>query len=157
METCEGNNIVVKSSPETKKLTKGRFFSRMLPNAQECRKNSFTEESFCFRATCLIKKYHNVIMSSNFPTYFCIFIYILICLIGNIVTGVIWFQHNNRPTEVQEKGQMRFDDLNNFTIHGFNGTLLQSNLDEEFYEHEISSLFDLIQNSTANKVSIKTI
>ena len=152
METCEENNTIMISSPETKAFPKNSSTSRKLPNTkQERRKNSFAEESFCFRAMCLIKKYHDGIMSSNFPTYFCIFIYILICLTGNIVTGVIWLQHHNSPTGVSHE----FDNLNNFTIDGFNETILQSIFDEEIQEHEISSLFELVQNSTENKVNNK--
>ena len=37
--------------------------------------------------------YHSII-SSKIPTYCCVLIYVGICLLGNVVTGMIWLKHH---------------------------------------------------------------
>ena len=40
-----------------------------------------------------LQPYYRSIMSSNILTYFCFAIYVAICLLGNVVTALIWLKH----------------------------------------------------------------
>ena len=41
-----------------------------------------------------LKVHYHSIISSKIPTYCCVLIYVGICLLGNVVTGMIWLKHH---------------------------------------------------------------
>ena len=51
------------------------------------------EESNKMNICSSFKTQYNAILKSNLPAYICMITYIAMCLVGNIVTGVIVFKH----------------------------------------------------------------
>ena len=50
-----------------------------------------------------LQHYFHFVISSKFPTYFWFSTYILICLLGNVVTGMIWLKHHQYFVDNQQK------------------------------------------------------
>jgi hypothetical protein len=42
-------------------------------------------------------------MSSKIPIYVCFSIYVVICLLGNVITGIIWLKHHKLFGDNQEQ------------------------------------------------------
>ena len=51
------------------------------------------EESNKMNICSSFKTQYNAILKSNLPAYSCMITYVAICLVGNVVTGVIVFKH----------------------------------------------------------------
>lgn len=159
MATYIDDNIIAAASPEKKDLPKRTFSPKTFLNMKELRKNSLLEESFFSRVKYCIKGNYELLRNSKLPTFLCIVIYILICLVGNLVTGIIWFKHNRYSMDNSSKELSGINNLSGLTLLDFmvNETTLESALEQEMemYELELSILSDLIDNTTKNEVSIQ--
>lgn len=51
------------------------------------------EESMTYRVSNFFKKQYHIILKSNFPAYFCLMMYSIICLFGNLVTAILLLRH----------------------------------------------------------------
>ena len=159
MATYIDDNIITAASPEQMDLPKRTSIPKTFLNMKEHRKNSFSEESFFSRVKYKLKENYEFLRHSKLPIFLCIVIYILICLVGNLVTGIIWFKHNRYSMDNSSKELSEINNLSSLTLLDFmvNETTLESALEEEMemYELELSILSDLIENTTKNEVSIQ--
>ena len=159
MATYIDNNIIAAASAEQIDLPKRMSIPKTFLNMIEHRKNSLTEESFFSRVKYWVNGNYEFLRHSKLPIFLCIVIYILICLVGNLVTGIIWFKHNRYLMDNSSKELMGINNLSGLTLLDFmvNETTLESALEQEMemYELELSILSDLINNTTKNEVSIQ--
>ena len=72
--------------------------TKMLPSHKPVEINKEEKESSCSN----LKHNCNSVMTSKLPTYFCFGIYVLICLLGNVVTGIIWLKHHQLFVDNQQ-------------------------------------------------------
>ena len=84
-------NYVTTETPRTNAKATLNVPSKMVLNRKRIRMS--VEEKTSSWCSFLKHQFHSV-MSSKFPTYFCCSIYVLICLLGNVVTGMIWLKHH---------------------------------------------------------------
>ena len=159
MATYIDDDIISAASPEQMNLPKRMSIPKTFLNMKEHRENSLTEESFFSRVKYWIKGNYEFLKNSKLPTLLCIVIYILICLVGNLVTGIIWFKHDRYAIANSSKEFSGINNLSSLTLLDFmvNETTLESALEQEMemYELELSILSDLIDNTTKNEVSIQ--
>ena len=94
------------------------------------------QSSSSYHATMNIRVYYEALTKSKFLVYFCLLLYICICLLGNIVTGVILHQHQNSSPSV--------DDI---------APIVPINVSKEYTEEEYFDLYQLFMNETTEQVS----
>ena len=90
---------------------------RKMSSRKKIRKRSLEEKSFFSVASTFFKNFYYTIMKSKLPTYLCISIYIIICLLGNIATLIIWLKHHPFFDTVEEN----IDTFENDTTLDFAG------------------------------------
>ena len=127
---------------------------KMYLNERLRRRPSEGEGGRCSSIARSIKLRYDAIMKSKFPTYLCIFIYFVICLLGNVVTGIIFFKHQQHSTELDTDNNISNDLLFNIQLN--ESTVLDSSLefDNEFSQTEdYFDLYQLFVNESNNAVS----
>ena len=122
-------------------------------NGRTRRRPSDGEEGRCFRMASLIKMRYASIMKSKFPEYLCMFIYVVICLLGNIVTGVIFLDHHLTSIGMRKSDNISTNYLFNLELN--ESTILDSSFDfdMEFMEAEQFDLYQIFVNESASEVS----
>ena len=104
--------------------------------------NSEDQASICFKPLCRIQNIWIVLQKYKCPGVFCLFVYVTICLLGNIVTGVIYINQQN-----EAKRKLMTEDVKtdyNDTNDGSNGDKQQPILDYEYTdEYSEDGNFDL--------------
>ena len=86
------------------------------------KQNSEEPASKCFKPLCRIQNIWILLQKYKLPGAFCLFVYITICLLGNIVTGVIYI---NQQKEAKSKLLTENDKSD------YNGTSDDSDGDEQ--------------------------
>ena len=76
--------------------------TKMLPTRKPVGINKEEKESSCSN----LKHNFNSVMNSKLPTYICFAIYIVICLLGNVVTGIIWLKHHQLFVDHNQQGNV---------------------------------------------------
>ena len=72
--------------------------------------NSVDQTNICFKPLCRIQNIWILLQKYKLPGAFCLFVYITICLLGNIVTGVIYI---NQQKEAKRKLLTEDDKVDN--------------------------------------------
>jgi hypothetical protein len=98
---------------ETSCLTVSERTSENLPSIGNLRENSEQEEPSFYSAFARRFQTHcNAIKKSKLPIYLFMSIYVFICLLGNVVTGIFWFKNHG----IIDKEQEARDILDNSTL-----------------------------------------
>ena len=126
----------------------------MYLNERSRRRPSEGEGGRCSGIATFIKLRYDAVMKSKFPTYFCISIYFFICLLGNVVTGIIFFKHRQHSTGMPEMNPNSSDNML-FNIELNESTLLEQSIefDDDFSQTEEFNLYQLFVNESNNEVS----
>ena len=96
------------------------------------------EDSFFSNLTRTINEYYEAVRKSRFAVYFCVLVYICICVLGNIVTGIILYKHNSNSSE-QEVIQ------SSIPINNMNNS-------KEYTEEDYFELYQLFLNDNKSQV-----
>ena len=124
-------------------------------NMKQLRKNSMTDESFYARSKHLNRYNYECFINSKIPTILCIIFYFLICVTGNLITGIIWLKHHNSSIDTyHNETNEKLDDFGDLSFIHLNETMLHGTLEEEIREYEYSNVFSVLKNLTAGEVSI---
>ena len=124
-------------------------------NMKQLRKNSMTDESFYARSKHLDRNYYECFINSKLPTILCIIFYFLICVTGNLITGIIWLKHHNSSIDTyNNEANEKVDDFVDLSLIHLNETMLDATLEKEIREQEYSNMFSVLKNMTAGEVSI---
>ena len=75
---------------------------QMASSIENNRIKSNMDSSSSYDVTMKIRVYYEALTKSNFLVYFCLLLYICICLVGNIVTGIILYKHQNTPPALED-------------------------------------------------------
>jgi hypothetical protein len=126
----------------------------MYLNERSRRRPSEGEGGRCSSIARLIKLRYDAIMKSKFPAYLCISTYFVICLLGNVVTGIIFFKHRQHSTGMPETNNNVSDNML-FNIDLNESTFFDSSFefDNEYLETEEFDLYRLFVNESSNVVS----
>lgn len=72
-----------------------RFNPKTTQKESVPQQNSDDQASICFKPLCKIQNIWILLQKAKVPGIFCLLVYITICLLGNIVTGVIYINQQN--------------------------------------------------------------
>lgn len=102
-----------------------------------------------FRANC------NTLINSKFTTYLLVLIYVIICLFGNLVTGIIIFKHHRILGNAAEE---QVNSSNSGTVFelDWNETIIPHSglkFDADDFNKEVTNIFGLETNASKSKVS----
>ena len=104
---------------------------------QSRRRESDAEGPICSGVITYFKSYYEAVMKTRLPLYLGISVYLVICLLGNTVMGIIFWKHHNSSAEIT-LGDDNFNATNNllFDIDLNDTSILDSSLefDPEFLE-----------------------
>ena len=82
-------------------------------------------------------------------------VYFLICVAGNLITGIIWLNHHNSSIDTyNNEANEKVDDFVDLSFIHLNETMLDATLEKEIREQEYSNVFSVLKNMTAGEVSI---
>ena len=109
---------------------------QMASSIENNRIKSNMDSSSSYDVTMKIRVYYEALTKSNFLVYFCLLLYICICLVGNIVTGVILYKHQNTPPALEDIAP-----------------LVPINVSKEYTEEEYFDLYQLFMNGSNEQVS----
>ena len=76
-----------------KTLNHNKMSARNLISTKKQQEQLMEEDSTRSNVIRFVQNICNSISKSKFPTYICIIFYITICVLGNIVTGIMVFKH----------------------------------------------------------------
>ena len=140
---------------ETSCLKVSQRTSENMPSIENLRKNSEQEEkTFCPAFASFFQTHCNAIIKSKLPIYLFMSIYVFICLLGNVVTGIIWFDHHRTIDNEKEDGNT--PDNNTIFELDWNETIIPGpslEFDTDAYEEEVVNLIGLASNKSKTKVS----
>ena len=112
-------------------------------------------ESGCFS---FIKVHYHYIISSKIPTYFGLVIYCIICLFGNVVTGLMWLKHYQlRGVKLQENITGLYDNETLIQLPLNDTTRIDQfsyDLDEDRNEGEAWDVIEFLTNASKNEDSV---
>ena len=74
----------------------------MPSSVENNRLNSINDDPFPTDVRMKIRLFYKALTKSKFLVYFCLLLYICICLLGNIVTGVIFYKHKNTSPQIDD-------------------------------------------------------
>ena len=112
------------------------------------------ESSYC----CSVLKHHfHSVMSSKIPTYFCVSMYVLICLLGNVVTGIIWYHQLIGDHQQQENVSLSNETILRF-VWNETTKIDESNGFEVFDEEgeEILDILDFLANKSTDNYQVNS-
>ena len=122
---------------------------------QNRRRESDAEGPICSGVITYFKSYYEAVMKTRLPLYFGISVYLVICLLGNTVMGIIFWKHHNSSAEIT-LGDDNFNSTNNllFDIDLNDTSILDSSLefDPEFLETYDLDLYHIFINESYNEV-----
>ena len=132
---------------ETKKMSSFR--------KQSNRRASDVDGSICLHVASYFKSQYEAVMKTRFPLYICISVYIIICLLGNIVMAIIFWKHDESPMDQITLGD-NFTAQNNLLLNiDLNeSTILDSSIefDEDFFETGDLDFYHIFINESENEV-----
>ena len=146
------------TSNDTRKTLCSKLSQRTSENMtsiEPSREISEQEEGpYCSAIARFFRTHCNAILKSKLPIYLFMSIYVFICLLGNVVTGIIWFEHHR--TIDSEKDDRH--SINNTTMFEFdwNETIIPGpslEFDTDGYEEEVANLIGLTTNESKTEVS----
>ena len=111
----------------------------MPSSVENNRLNTINDDPFPTDVRMKIRLFYETVRKSKFLVYFGLLLYICICLLGNIVTGVIFYKHQNISPQI--------DDIEDIA------PLVPLNASKEYTEEEYLDLYQLFMNESNEQVS----
>ena len=104
-----------------------------------------------------LKSHYRSLVNSKIPTYFCFAIYVIICLLGNVITGLIWLKHYQdidimpqNTTNNTHHNESLFSLFFNETTEYGESSLEDLKYVKETKEDEVSSILDFLTNASTH-------
>ena len=137
--------MALKTTVETATVNKMTHISLETPlSAENNRIKSNTEVPFSSDATMKIRIYYKALKKSKFPLCFCLLLYIFICLLGNIVTGILLYKQQSTSPEVEDEEEYLRTNI---------ALPAPVNVSKEITEEEYFDLYQLFMNESKEQVS----
>ena len=152
-EIGNNNNKIMergKDAPVVLRTAPKETFSKPTPNDHVNRRSKLSNQ---------LQNYWTLLQKTKIPALLCILTYITICLLGNVVTGVIYFNHQNNLLRQTADEYSDYD--HNDTKNESNETRILDASDEYIVEYGGEEDLNLAQllflNESIPVVSIKKI
>ena len=152
-EIGNNNNKIMeqgKDAPVVLRTAPKETFSKPTPNDHVNRRSKLSNQ---------LQNYWTLLQKTKIPALLCILTYITICLLGNVVTGVIYFNHQNNLLRQTADEYSDYD--HNDTKKESNETRNLDASDEYIEEYGLEEDLNLAQllflNESIPVVSIKKI
>ena len=121
------------------------------------KQNSEEPASKCFKHLCKIQNIWILLQKYKVPGVFCLFVYITICLLGNIVTGVIYINQQNEAKRkfMTEDDKTDYNDTNDDPNGDEQQPILNYDYTDDYSEDENFDLSTLLfLNDSQPEVSV---
>ena len=127
-----------------------------MPSAENIEETRGGEETQFISTTArMFRTNFSTLINSKLTTYLLVLIYLIICLFGNLVTGIILFRHHRMLGNAAEE-QVNSSSSGTVFELDWNETIIPRSgvkFDADVFNQEVTNIFELETNASKSKVS----